>query len=133
MEVEPAVLEAIVKEYNLFCEKGHDELFAKDRQYVRNLKEPKFYAMRCVTMTLGSLGGIRINHMTEVLDKQERVIPGLYAAGNDASGMYGDSYNIYLSGTTLGFAVNSGRIAGENAFRYIGPAGLGDRRWNGRG
>jgi fumarate reductase flavoprotein subunit len=117
--VDPAVLRATVKEYNRFCEKGHDELFAKDRQYLRPVKEPKFFAMRCVTMTLGSLGGIKINHRTEVVDKEENIIPGLYAVGNDASGMYGDSYNIYLSGGTLGFAVNSGRIAGENALKYI--------------
>ena len=116
----PTVLKATVKEYNRFCEKGHDDLFAKDRQYLRTIKEPQFYAMRCVTMILGTLGGIKINHRTEVMDKEENIIPGLYAAGNDASGMYGDSYNIYLSGGTLGFAVNSGRIAGENALRYIG-------------
>jgi fumarate reductase flavoprotein subunit len=118
--VDAAALKATVKEYNKFCEKGHDELFAKDRQYLRPVKEPKFYAMRCVTMTLGSLGGIKINHRTEVLDKEEKIIPGLYAVGNDASGMYGDSYNIYLPGGTLGFAVNSGRIAGENAMKYVG-------------
>ena len=118
--VNPTVLKVTVEEYNRFCEKGHDELFAKDPQYLRPLKKPKFYAMRCVTMTLGTLGGIKINHRTEVLDKEENIIPGLYAIGNDASGMYGDSYNIYLSGGTLGFAVNSGRIAGENALRYIG-------------
>jgi fumarate reductase flavoprotein subunit len=118
--VSPPVLKATVDEYNKFCEKGHDELFAKSQQYLRPIKEPKFYAMRCVTMTLGTLGGIKINHRTEVVDKEESPIPGLYAVGNDASGMYGDSYNIYLSGGTLGFAVNSGRIAGENALRYIG-------------
>ena len=119
IDIEPAVLNATIEEYNRFCAKGHDDLFAKDRQYLRPLKEPKFYAMRCVTMTLGSLGGIKINHKTEVLDKEETVIPGLYAVGCDASGMYGDSYNIYLSGGTLGFAVNSGRIAGENALTYV--------------
>ena len=118
--VDPTVLKATVEEYNRFCEKGHDELFSKDRQFLRPVKEPKFYAMRCVTMTLGTLGGTKINHNTEVLDKGENIIPGLYAVGNDASGMYGDSYNIYLSGGTLGFAVNSGRIAGENALKYIG-------------
>jgi fumarate reductase flavoprotein subunit len=122
--VGPKVLRATVEEYNRFCEKGHDELFAKNRQYLRPLKKPKFYAMRCVTMTLGTLGGIKINQKTEVVDKDEKVIPGLYAAGNDASGMYGDSYNIYLSGGTLGFAVNSGRIAGENALKYIGSTTL---------
>ena len=119
INVNPATLEASVEEYNRFCERGRDALFAKAQQFLRPLREPKFYAMRCVTMTLGSLGGIKINHRTEVVDKNEEKIPGLYAAGNDASGMYGDSYNIYLSGGTLGFAVNSGRIAGENALRYI--------------
>lgn len=117
--INPAVLKATVEEYNSFCDKGHDDLFAKDRQYLRPVKEPPFYAMRCVTMTLGSLGGIKINHRTEVLDREGKVIPGLYASGNDASGMFGDSYNIYLSGGTLGFAVNSGRIAGNNALKYI--------------
>jgi fumarate reductase flavoprotein subunit len=120
IDVNPTVLKATIDEYNTFCQQGHDDLFAKDRQYLRPIKEPKFYAMRCVTMTLGTLGGININHNTEVLDKENNIIPGLYAAGNDASGMFGDSYNIYLSGGTLGFAVNSGRIAGMNALKYIG-------------
>jgi fumarate reductase flavoprotein subunit len=48
-----AVLKTTVDEYNKFCKKGHDELFAKSQQYLRPIKEPKFYAMRCVTMTLG--------------------------------------------------------------------------------
>jgi fumarate reductase flavoprotein subunit len=120
IDVNPEVLKATVDEYNTYCQQGHDDLFAKDRQYLRPIKEPKFYAMRCVTMTLGTLGGININHNTEVLDKENKIIPGLYTAGNDASGMFGDSYNIYLSGGTLGFAVNSGRIAGMNALKYIG-------------
>jgi hypothetical protein len=38
---------------------------------------------------LGTLGGIKINERTEVLDRNDRVIPGLYAAGNDAGGLYG--------------------------------------------
>jgi fumarate reductase flavoprotein subunit len=59
--VDPTVLKATVEEYNRFSEKGHDELFSKDRQFLRPVKEPKFYAMRCVTMTLGTLGGIKIN------------------------------------------------------------------------
>jgi fumarate reductase flavoprotein subunit len=120
IDMDPVALKASIEEYNRFCDKGHDDLFAKDRQYLRPLREPKFYAMRCVTMTLGTLGGIKINEKTEVLDGEDNVIPRLYAAGIDASGMYGDSYNIHLSGGTLGFAVNSGRIAGENALVHMG-------------
>jgi len=119
--VDPAVLKATVEEYNGFCEKGHDDLFAKDPKYLRPLKGPKFYAVKARTVFLGTLGGIKINHKAEVVDKKEKVIPGLYAVGFDAGGMWGDSYSIRnSSGASAGFAVNSGRIAGRNALRYIG-------------
>jgi fumarate reductase flavoprotein subunit len=119
--VSPAVLKATVDEYNGFCEKGHDDIFAKDRKYLRPLKGPKFYAVKARTVFLGTLGGIKINHKTEVVDKQEKVIPGLYAVGFDAGGAYGDSYGIQVAtGMSAGFAINSGRIAGRNALKYLG-------------
>jgi fumarate reductase flavoprotein subunit len=119
--VDPAVLQATVDEYNGYCEKGHDELFAKDQKYLRPIKGPKFYAVRARSGFLGTLGGIRINHRTEVIDKKGAVISGLYAVGYDAGGMYGDSYCIRdSSGLSSAFAINSGRIAGKNALKYIG-------------
>lgn len=121
MGVDPTVLKATVEEYNRFCEKGHDDLFAKNPKYLRPLKGPKFYAVKARTIFLGTLGGIKINHKTEVLDKKGKVIPGLYAVGFDAGGMWGDSYSIrHSSGASAGFAINSGRIAGKNALKYIG-------------
>ncbi len=119
--MDPAVLKATVDEYNGFCEKGHDDLFAKDPKYLRPLKGPKFYAVKARTIFLGTLGGIKINHRTEVVDKKGKVIPGLYAVGFDAAGMWGDSYCIKdSSGACASFAVNSGRIAGRNASKYLG-------------
>jgi fumarate reductase flavoprotein subunit len=53
-----------------------------------------------------------------VLNKDWEKIAGLYAAGTDACTIYGDSYVFVLPGNTMGFAVNSGRIAGENAAAY---------------
>ena len=121
MGVDPVVLKTTVNEYNRFCDKGHDDLFAKNPKYLRPLKGPKFYAVKARTICLGTLGGIKINHNMEVVDKKDRTIPGLYAGGFDAGGMYGDSYCIHdSSGLSSGFAVNSGRIAGRNALRYIG-------------
>jgi fumarate reductase flavoprotein subunit len=121
MGISPAILKATVDQYNGFCEKGHDELFAKNPKYLRPLKGPKFYAVKSRTICLGTLGGIKINHNMEVVDKKGKVIPGLYAGGFDAGGMYGDSYCIHdSSGLSSGFALNSGRIAGKNAMRYMG-------------
>lgn len=120
MDVEPAVLAATVTEYNGFCEKGHDDLFAKDPKYLRPLKGPRFYAMKCRTISLGTIGGIKINERMEALDKKDRVIPGLYAGGMDAGGMWGDSYPIREgNGTSSAFAINSGRMAAKSLLHFI--------------
>jgi len=117
--IEQANLENTLAEYNRSCEKGYDDLFNKPHKYLRPLKTPKFYAARFFPGAYGSVGGIKINHRTEVLDKNWEKIPGFYAAGSDACSIYGDSYVFVLPGNTMGFAVNTGRIAGENASEYI--------------
>jgi fumarate reductase flavoprotein subunit len=111
-------LKATVAQYNGFCEKGHDDLFNKRYDLLRPIGTPKFYAGRFLPSAYGSLGGIKINRRAEVLNKQWKKVPGLYAAGTDACSIYGDSYVFILPGNTMGFAVNSGRIAGENAAAY---------------
>jgi fumarate reductase flavoprotein subunit len=121
MGVDPAVLTTTVAEYNRFCARGHDELFAKEPRYLRPLNGPRFYAVKARTIFLGTLGGIKINERMEVIDKKGKTIPGLYAVGFDAAGgMYGDSYSIQVStGISAGFATNSGRLAGRNALVYM--------------
>jgi len=120
MGVDPAILAATVAGYNSFCEKGHDDLFAKDPRYLRPLKTPRFYAIKCRTVLLGTLGGIKINHRMEVVDRKGKIIPGLYAGGMDAGGMWGDSYPIREgNGSSSAFAINSGRIAGKNLLQYL--------------
>ena len=46
------------------------------------------------------------------------MIPGLYAAGTDVCDLYAGTYYYYFPGNTMGFAINSGRMAGEYAARY---------------
>ncbi len=119
--MEPAVLKATVDEYNGFCARGRDALFAKNPKYLFPLKGPRFFAAKTRTVFLGTIGGIKINEKTEVIDKKGKVIPGLYAVGLDAAGMWGDSYGIIASsGAAAGFATNSGRIAGKNLVQYVG-------------
>jgi fumarate reductase flavoprotein subunit len=121
MGVNPDVLKSTIAKYNEACAKGYDELFAKDSRYLFPIKGPGYYAVKARTVFLGTMGGIKINEKAEALDKKESVIPGLYAAGFDAGGMYGDSYPIKCSsGLASAFALNSGRIAGRNALKYIG-------------
>ena len=116
-------LKRTVEEYNGFCERGFDPIFDKSHYLLRPINKPKFYAGRLVPGAYGSLGGIKINYKTEVLNKDWKKIPGLYAAGTDACSIYGDTYVFILPGNTMGFALNSGRIAGENAAEYVKAVG----------
>jgi fumarate reductase flavoprotein subunit len=116
-------LKRTVDEYNGFCDKGFDPIFNKGHHLLRPIRTPKFYAGRLLPGAYGSLGGIKINYKTEVLNKDWKKIPGLYAAGTDACSIYGDTYVFILPGNTMGFALNSGRIAGENAAEYIKAVG----------
>jgi fumarate reductase flavoprotein subunit len=113
--VSPRVLRNTVKEYNFFCEQRHDELFAKDPRYLHPLSTPPYYAVKGYQSFHGTIGGIKINDHMEVLNEKDKPIPGLYAAGSDTGGWESSTYCIKLPGSTFGFAINSGRIAGENA------------------
>ncbi len=111
-------LRATVDEYNASCAIRHDELFAKSADYLRPVRKGPFYAIQMVATSLGTLGGIKSNERFEVVTPEGDPIPGLYCAGNDVGGMYGDSYDLLMAGSTIGWAVNSGRIAAENAVKY---------------
>lgn len=115
----PEKLAKTVEAYNGFCAVRHDAEFAKDPAYLREVKTGPFYAIKSVASSLGTLGGIKANERFEVVTQNEDPIPGLFAAGNDVGGMYGDSYDLLMAGSTVGFAVNSGRIAVDSAVDYI--------------
>jgi fumarate reductase flavoprotein subunit len=117
--VDPDAFRGTIDEYNRCCERGHDALFAKNPQFLQPVTRPPLYAFRMRPYSLGTIGGIKINEKMEVLNREDEVIPGLYAVGNDSNGLFGDSYDVRLPGTAMGFAVNSGRIAAENILNYI--------------
>jgi fumarate reductase flavoprotein subunit len=112
-------LEATLEEYNGYCQQGYDEVFLKPKRYLRPVQKPPYYALRLFPAGYGSLGGIKINYKTEVLDKNWEPIQGLYACGTDACDIYGDTYVFQLPGNTMGFAMTTGRMAAENAAKYI--------------
>jgi len=119
MESDPSVLKDTIEEYNGFCDDKYDALFAKDRRYLLSLKTPPYYAVRGHLGLCDAYGGIKINERMEALDSGDNPIPGLFAAGSTAGCWESESYCYRLTGHLVGFALNSGRIAGENAARYL--------------
>lgn len=61
-----------------------------------------------------ALGGVNTNELLQVVDSTNTPISGLYATGNNVSGMSVAAY-VNIEGTGLGFALTSGRLAGANA------------------
>jgi len=114
----PEVLKAEVASYNICCKKGRDDVFAKEPQFLRKLYRPPFYAMRCYARVGETLGGIIVNEHMEILNYNDEVIPGAFVAGVLADGIQGQTYCNDVGGSAMGFAVNSGRIAGENAAKF---------------
>lgn len=107
-----------VETYNHYCE-TYDAQFGKRADYLKPIVKAPFYASKFFPGAYGTLGGIKVNHYMEVITPDFDPIPGLYAAGTDTCTIYGDSYMFLLPGNTMGYALNSGRMAGENAADYI--------------
>ena len=116
--IDPEVLEETVDEYNDACD-SYDEEFFKDRKYMHPIHKAPFYAGVVHPSGYGTVGGVKINEYAEVLNNDFEKIPGLYCAGTDANAIYEDSYMFLLPGNSMGFAVNTGRFAGESAAEYV--------------
>ncbi len=113
-------LQETIDEYNEMCESGVDTKFYKDHRYLHPITgKGKYLVGKYYLAAYGTVGGVRINKYGEVMNEQNMPIEGLYSAGSDANTIYGDSYNFTLCGNTMGFAVNTGRMAGEAAADYI--------------
>ncbi|MCH1919921.1 FAD-dependent oxidoreductase [Shewanella sp. A3A] len=114
--MDPKVLQASVDKNNQMAAAHEDPEYYKKAVYLRAVAKAPYYATRLQPRALGTLGGVKINEHTQAISKATgEPIDGLFVTGNDAGGMYGDSYDLMLGGGTLGFAVNSGRIAAESA------------------
>lgn len=118
MGVSEENFEKTVEEYNSFCERRYDSQFGKDPKYLRPLRG-RLWAIRCKLGFLGTLGGLKVSSELEVLDEKDEPIPGLFASGLDVGGLYGDSYDVTLAGTTFSFALTSGILAGKSALEFL--------------
>lgn len=116
--LEPAVLEKTVADYNEIVKAKKDVQYRKDPAYLVPVTEGPFYAVIGRTVALGGLGGILTDDQLRVTTADGKVIPGLFAAGNDVSRIYNNVYPL-VEGVTCGWAFNSGRMAGETVLTTL--------------
>ncbi|MDO4938305.1 MAG: FAD-dependent oxidoreductase [Sutterellaceae bacterium] len=104
-------IEKLVKEYNDKMKAGKlDEMVpACTYKKPHPIAKAPFYAIPLQGGMTATFGGPLINTKTEIQNLDGKSIPGLYAAGNSAAGIF--FYN-YAGGAQLGAATVFGRIAG---------------------
>ncbi|MEG1879003.1 MAG: FAD-dependent oxidoreductase [Pseudoflavonifractor sp.] len=112
---DPAALTATVTRYNALCASGTDADFGKDAAAMKPISlDGKLYAIALKINTAGTTGGPRINLSAQVLKKDSQPIPGLYAAGEVASGSF-FAFEYPGSGSAIQCYTTFGRIAGQNS------------------
>lgn len=117
LEIDAGEFEKSVKKYNDAVEKGLDEEFGrKASEMPRKIEIGPFYAVEVGPAVHHTMGGIKINADTEVLNKDGNVIPGLYAAGEVTGGVHGANR---LGGNAVADITVFGKIAGDKASEYV--------------
>lgn len=112
--IDAATLATTVATTNRAAEAGEDAHFFKPAEHLKPVATPPFYGARIRPAIVCWTGtGLRIDPEARVLDRSDRPIPGLYAAGETTGGMFGPCYA--GGGASIGNAIVFGRIAGGNA------------------
>ncbi|WP_407695829.1 flavocytochrome c [Shewanella avicenniae] len=110
-----ANLEATVASYNGFVKAGKDAQFERPNM-PRELATGPYYALEVKPAVHHSMGGVKIDTSAEVLNKDGKVISGLFAAGEATGGVHGANR---LGGNAISDIVTFGRIAGRNAAQFV--------------
>jgi tricarballylate dehydrogenase len=115
-------LEATVSAYNAACGAGEFDHSAPDglatagvvpakSNWARPISEAPFEAYPIMAANVFTFGGLKTTAAAEVVDRDGRAIPGLWAAG-ELTGLY---YSNYTGSTSVLRGATFGRIAGTGA------------------
>ena len=110
-------LKAQVELYNGYCASGVDADFEKPAIYMRplNPEDAPYYAFELKPAVFTTAGGLKVNDTVQCLDTDEQPIIGMYAAGCDAGGLEGDSYDVGIcEGSKQCWCAYSGKLAAEH-------------------
>ena len=116
IQVDPTTLVETVQRYNELCAKGSDDDFGKPSEYMIPVEGDTYYAFARYPVSSATFGGLVIDPSGHVLNENNEVIKGLFAAGEVA--LTGQLAKEYPScGLAIGNSVHMGRIVAKAACR----------------
>ncbi len=114
MGVDADAFAATMEAWNACVESKTDAEFGRT-SFANPLTTAPSYAVKVTAGVHHTMGGLKFNTATEVLNVNGEVIPGLYAAGEVTGGVHGANR---LGGNAVADFIVFGRIAGASAVEY---------------
>ena len=114
MGVDAAAFAETMEKWNGCVEAKNDPDFGRT-SFANPLNAAPYYAVKVTAGVHHTMGGLKINANTEVLNEKDEVIPGLFAAGEVTGGVHGANR---LGGNAVADFTVFGRIAGAAASDY---------------
>ncbi len=111
MNVSAKNLNDSIARYNMFIKNKKDEDFGRG-DMIKPIAKGKFYAVKIAPGIHHTMGGVKINDKTQVINTSGKTIKGLYAAGEITGGVHGGNR---LGGNAIADIVTFGRLAGQEA------------------
>lgn len=106
---------ASIERYNELCRLGRDEDFAKDAEFLHEIKKPPFYGVKMETnagIVMVTVSGLSVDENQQVIDDDGEPIPGLFATGQCAGEVFPMQYAPPISGFGIGTATALGYTLG---------------------
>ncbi|ESS60178.1 flavocytochrome c family protein [Enterobacter cloacae S611] len=103
---------ATLERYNGFVEKQHDDDFGRTTALRAPINEGPFHAIQIAPGVHHTMGGVTINTDTQVLNSEQQVIPGAFAAGEVVGGLHGGNR---IGGNAVADIIVFGSLAGHQA------------------
>lgn len=116
MNVPADQLKMTLDTWNNAVKNKKDAEFGRTTGMDKDLSGAPFYAIKIAPGIHYSMGGVKINSNSEVLNKEGKPIPGLYAAGEVTGGLHG---NNRIGGNSVVDIVIFGRQAGIKSAEYV--------------
>ena len=111
IEVDPTALTNTMEKWNGYVAEKKDPDFDRT-SFAEPLDTAPFYAVKVSAGIHHTMGGLKIDTLTHVLDTNGNQIEGLFAAGEVTGGVHGSNR---LGGNAVADFVVFGKIAGEEA------------------
>lgn len=109
--MDPATLQETVNRYNGFVQAGEDSDFGRSADYLKEeIGAGPYYLVEQKPRFATTMGGLVVNTGFEVMNTSDKVISGLFAAGEVVGGVMGDDSP---SGANNAWALTSGKLSAE--------------------